>query len=190
MSEEMLYTISAILVLFIAIIIIKEVVSYNHRKKICRMFKENIDRWFPEPLLCINTETEVMAVCKYKAFKKLVDAQFASARLDAGQSACKIEVWEPDTFTFANNEEVLRPIHTGTKADFEKIIAELVLKITLTTPKEWEELGMGAELKKRIVVNDRRLFVPFTGTTPQINRQLRTFRKRTLGELRETLGLN
>lgn len=166
--------------------VLREIRAHQMRK----MFKKNINLWFPTPLLCRNAERGVTAICNYANFQRVADAQFASAGSDPLQSARPIEVWTPNTFTFAENEQILRPIHTGTKEGLEKILAELVVKVTSRTIAEWEKIGVKSQLRDKIVVDDKRLFVPFAGHTPQIERQLQTFRKRYPEELRETLGLS
>ncbi|MCX6703638.1 MAG: hypothetical protein NTV02_03045 [Candidatus Zambryskibacteria bacterium] len=159
---------------------------YVRKKAIQRLLKI-----FVEPVFRGNSQSNVLALCSNRAFTIGLANRMSLIQVGTPESAQEVKIWIADTYTFFLQEDQRRVMHTGTKRELEIILARVVLKYTGQPIQYWKARGCDVRLLEDIIMKkDRRLFVPFAGDTPYLEKQLRVYNKRlTVEDLYEEFVL-
>lgn len=139
---------------------------------------------FIKPVFRGNSQSNVVALCSNTAFITRLTSRMSQIQVGTPESAQEVKIWIADTYTFPLHEDYQRVMHTGTKRELEIILARVVLKYTGQPIEYWKARGCDTKLLEDILVRkDRRLFVPFAGDTPNLDKQLMMYKKLTVEDL-------
>jgi len=135
--------------------------------------------------LCVNSCEKIVAICTGTEFRQaLKDYQDEIESGDRGKLD-KVVLKIQSTFTFAENEGVRRPIHTGLRSDLEKIIGRFIFDITRMHKNDVSD-SVYEQALQIIACRDKRLFVPYA-VDAKIEEQYEFYGETSLLEAENTL---
>ncbi len=151
----------------------KESKSLAQTEKIIQLLEKS------SPRLCYNKINDVVAVCTAYSRHQALDDHMQKIKNGEYNDWDKVVLYARPIFTFACSEQAQRPIHTGRIQDFEKIIDEIIHKVTGSKRKDLTD-GERQDIVRTILVRDSRIFVPYSGNSVGGDKQLALFGKTTL----------
>ena len=129
-----------------------------------------------------NVDQDIVAVCTKRSFNNALIEHHELVKHYKAKLWDKVICYAYPTFTFAGSEQTLRPIHTGLRADLEKMIEGVMRGIYGGIKREEVSGEDYDEAASIIFVKDTRLFVPYSGFVSDPEKHFARFGETNLEE--------
>lgn len=134
-----------------------------------------------------NLQGDIVAVCTEKAFEEALVEHANKVEQGEVKQWSRVICFAKPTFTFAGNEEIRRPIHTGDRNDLDTIVMNIVERVTGIKKKDVDPRDYDSAFRS-IFIRDRRLFVPYNNINVKtMEEQFAFYGKTTIDQARQHL---